>query len=257
MDDLTVQQITLILMVVMVALAIITAIISLILETDRTRQWYGDWFQGVSTEMVGAIVTTILFTFILGAVQEQQAQTELKKELITQLGSTVNSEAVRAAERLAENDWIRDGSLRDVDLSFADLSGALLFVADMEGATMFSAILQRADLSSANLQDAFLQGVDFQEAVLEAVNFQSAVLEEANFRDANLKAANFSGASLLSANLEDADLANAQFDANTILPDGMNWTADTDMARFTDSAHPDFWRPEPNAEGALPWWMSS
>jgi hypothetical protein len=63
----TIQEVTLLVVVVLVGISFITGIISLILETDRTRQWYGDWIQGVSTEMIGAAMTTIFFTFIVGA----------------------------------------------------------------------------------------------------------------------------------------------------------------------------------------------
>jgi hypothetical protein len=37
-------------------------------------------------------------------------------------------------------------------------------------------------------------------------------------------------------------------DETVTLPDGTNWTSDTDMMRFTDPAHPQFWRSdEPNS----------
>ena len=36
----------------------------------------------------------------------------------------------------------------------------------------------------------------------------------------------------------------AQFDEQTILPDGTNWTTQTVIARFTDPQHPYFWQPD-------------
>lgn len=253
MDNISVQQMTLLVVVVMLAISLITALISLWLETDRTRQWYGDWFQGVSTEMIGAVVTTIFFTFIVGAVQDQQAEVELKTQLITQLSSVINAEAVRASEELARRGWVKDGSLREVDLSFADLSGALLFVADLEGATMFSTTLIRADLTQANLSNANLQAVDMERAALEQASFAGSNLETANFKQANLRFAVFAGANLLNANFEQADLTGARFDTSTTLPDGSLWTPQTDIARFSDPAHPNFWRPQ-SESGVLPWW---
>jgi hypothetical protein len=47
---------------------------------------------------------------------------------------------------------------------------------------------------------------------------------------------------LSGANLQGADLTGAKFDENTTLPDGTKWTPDTDMTRFTDPEHPEFWR---------------
>ena len=29
-----------------------------------------------------------------------------------------------------------------------------------------------------------------------------------------------------------------------ILPDGTHWTPETDMSRYTDHSHPDFWQPD-------------
>jgi hypothetical protein len=39
-------------------------------------------------------------------------------------------------------------------------------------------------------------------------------------------------------------------DEATILPDGSNWSEQTDMARFTDDGHAEFWYaiPPPTAE---------
>jgi hypothetical protein len=56
-------------------------------------------------------------------------------------------------------------------------------------------------------------------------------------------ALNLGGASLHSSSLQ-----NAEFDEDTKLPDETIWTPDTDMARFTDPNHPDFWRSDdPNS----------
>lgn len=255
MENLTVQQITLIVVGILLVIAFITAIISLMLETDRSRQWYGDWFQGVSTEMIGAAVTTIFFTFIVGAVQDRQAQSELKLELLTQLGSSVNSEAIRAAEELTRRGWLRDGTLQGVDLGFANLSNARLFFGDFRDAIMFSTILSNADMSETNLQGAIMQGTDLRGAILKDANMQDTDLETASLEGANLSGANLRGAYLLNANLQDATLTGAQLNEQTTLPDGSNWTPNTDTTRFTDAAHPDFWRPVPQEEGTLPWWM--
>ena len=88
-----------------------------------------------------------------------------------------------------------------------------------------------------NLQEADLRGANLQEAILWLAN-----LQEANLRVANLQEANLWGTNLWGANLQGADLGGATFDENTMLPDGTKWTPGTDMARFTDSGHPDFWR---------------
>jgi hypothetical protein len=54
--------------------------------------------------------------------------------------------------------------------------------------------------------------------------------------------ANLESANLERANLQGADFFLATFSKETILPDDKKWTPETDMARFTDPEHPQFWR---------------
>lgn len=109
------------------------------------------------------------------------------------------------------------GSLAGLDLAGVDLSGANLYRKWMNYASLIG-----ADLSGAGLRQAELEGAD---------------LEGANLQGANLVHAN-----LEAANLLHADLTDAIFSTRTTLPDGSRWTEATDLNRFTDPAHPDFWR---------------
>jgi uncharacterized protein YjbI with pentapeptide repeats len=63
-------------------------------------------------------------------------------------------------------------------------------------------------------------------------------LESTDLRVSNMKGTDLSGAYLHKANLRDAI-----FDMTTRLPDGSAWLHDTDMDRFTDPGHPQFWHP--------------
>lgn len=81
-------------------------------------------------------------------------------------------------------------------------------------------------------------------------------LREHGWLEGLLKGANLSFAKLQGANLNFTDLqgvdlsfANLQgakdyptFDEETTLPDETKWTPGTDMTRFTDPEHPNFWR---------------
>ena len=71
-----------------------------------------------------------------------------------------------------------------------------------------------------------------------------------NLQEADLRGANLQEANLWGANLQGADLGGATFDENTMLPDGTKWTPGTDMGRFTDREHPDFWRSDDPASPA-------
>jgi hypothetical protein len=109
---------------------------------------------------------------------------------------------------------------------------------DLSGVNLWFAELQGANLRGANLKRAALEGANLQGAELDYANLKGAELEGANLQEANLFYANLQGAELVGANLE-----LAQFDTSTTLPDGTRWRPDTDLSRFTDPEHHDFWRP--------------
>ncbi len=246
--NLSLEQVTLIVVGILFTISLITGLLSFWLETDRTRQWWGDWFQGVSTEMVGAAMTTIFFTFIVGAVEQQQNL----QQLIENMGSDINIQALAAVDALG-SERLQDGTLRGGVFAFANLDNAPLFKADLQDANFFSAILSDAKLLEANLQNANLQAADLTNADLD-----SALLINANLQNANLQAADLSNvlldsADLTSANLQDVHLENTRFTPETTLPDGTFYSDTIDLTRFTDPQHPDFWRPE---TGAV-WWLES
>jgi uncharacterized protein YjbI with pentapeptide repeats len=74
-------------------------------------------------------------------------------------------------------------------------------------------------------------------------NLQGATLQRARLLRTNLQQANLFDANLQRAILIAVNLQEAYMDEDTTLPDGTKWTPDTDMARFTDPGHPDFWSP--------------
>jgi uncharacterized protein YjbI with pentapeptide repeats len=177
----------------------------------------GDWkglALNLGTEMAGAVVTYALLELFIGGRERREAK---KADLIAQMGSGVKDVAIAAAEELRRRGWLTDGSLQGANLHEAELPEANLSEAD----------LQRAHLEGANLSEADLRDAD---------------LRDADLRGAKLIWANLRGANLGEAELEGAYLGEAKCNDNTILPDGTKWTPDTDMARFTDSDHPDFWQ---------------
>jgi len=215
----------------------------------------GDW-KGLAlnfgTEMAGAVVTYLLLELVIGRMEKSEVEREVeekereakKADLIAQMGSSVKDVAVAAAEELGRHGWLYDGSLQGAYLLDADLQGANLIGANLQGADLFSAKLQRATLFRANLQVANLFQANLQEARLIGGNLQGAFLDGTNLQGATLFQADLQGASLEFANLREANLQWANLNENTTLPDGTKWTPDTDMARFTDPDHPDFWQPD-------------
>ncbi len=172
----------------------------------------GDWlglFLNIGTELGGAVVTFVLIDRIVGG---GEAEEHLKADLIAQLGSQVNEEAIRAAEELERRGWLRNGSLKGMHLFQANLDGATLFMADLRTVYFESCNLRETDLTNANLQGSQFVLVELQ------------------------------GANLWGANLQEVWFGDCVFDVRTTLPDGDHWTPDTDLERFTDPNHSGFWR---------------
>jgi uncharacterized protein YjbI with pentapeptide repeats len=92
-------------------------------------------------------------------------------------------------------------NLSDVDLTQADLQGAMLD----------SVVAHRVRLSGARLDKASLAGVDAAEAEFDSAWLVAAMSDRINLRGANLKGAVLDDASLAGAELDDADLTGARF----------------------------------------------
>jgi hypothetical protein len=142
--------------------------------------------------------------------------------------------------------------LRGAEYQWADLRGADLHGANLEGTDLRGADLDGADLGQANLTEANLTWTSLQQADLCEANLTGADLHYAHLSGADLRGADLRGASLRLVDLEDvdlsgawlegADLENSRMDGVT-LPDGSQWTVRTDLRRFTDARHADFWQP--------------
>lgn len=199
---------------------------------DSSRDWWAEFWQGISTEMVGAIMTTIIFGIALVFFQESQAEQRLQEDLVFQMSSPTNSFAIQAVRRLDREGWLTDGTLNRADLANGDLSNARL-----NGAQMIA-----VNLTDANLSNAFLTNAILVDAMLDDANLNNTFLLRADLENVDFGDADLSSAYLLAANLKDADLSSAGFDESTTLPDGARWTAEEDLARFTDPDHPNYWR---------------
>ena len=102
-------------------------------------------------------------------------------------------------------------SLREVDLSSANLSGARIKQADIRGASLYGANLRGANLIGADLSGANLIGADLSGANLRDAKLRDAYLKASNLGGASLERADLSGANLIGANLEGAYLNCAYY----------------------------------------------
>jgi uncharacterized protein YjbI with pentapeptide repeats len=100
------------------------------------------------------------------------------------------------------------------DLSYADLSGAILYGADLTGANLYrtdltGAVLSYTDLTGTDLTGTYLYRTDLSNAVLSYADLSGVNLRDAYLENADLSNADLTGATLSGANLHYADLSNA------------------------------------------------
>jgi uncharacterized protein YjbI with pentapeptide repeats len=114
--------------------------------------------------------------------------------------------------------FLRDSRLIDreavIDLSGAELAGAILPFANLKRLNISEADLSRANLGGANLAKSYLSCTNLSGANLNSVNLSGADLFEANLSGAdltraNLSKANLNGADLRGCCLNGADLSEA------------------------------------------------
>lgn len=121
---------------------------------------------------------------------------------------------------LSDGDF-RALELMDVNLSRANLSGAVLLGANLRRVDFREANLVNANMGGANLSESILCGAmlssaNLSGADLNTTNLEGAFLYGADLRGANLRLANLSGAYLNGADLKAADLRDADF-RNTVM----------------------------------------
>jgi len=217
-----------------------------------------------------ALFMTLVLSIVLLPVGAQYDWLEacqmpgLEASLNAANDAQTNGDVAAFVNHMAEINRLVDDALLDCVVAAAgnrvDLAGA-----DLSGADLEEASFRDANLEGANLRRANLMRVEFRRANLQGANLGYANLQEAGMIYANLQGANLTGARLqgthlTESNLRGANFSRATFDETTTLPDAIRdqtmgleyiagfWAPDTDMARYTDPAHPDFWDPCVEAE---------
>lgn len=198
-------------------------------------------------EFLGVVVTI----FVIERMNRQRDMTLLKKRLLREAASPSNGVAKAAISWMRDEGWLEgeEGLLEGAYLWEANLAGASLNSANLSRAYLGNADLNGAYLARADLSGADMLGIDLRSCDMVGVNLSRAQLRFANMEGVYLGDANLTGASLLDANLKNASLEDvywgyARMDESTVLPDGSKWRKDSDMARFTDPTHENFWQPE-------------
>lgn len=99
---------------------------------------------------------------------------------------------------------LREAILKNADLSNADLRDAKIFAADLRGANLCGADLNRANLSYSYLERAHLNAAYLSDADLTNAHLQRAILTGADLTHTVLTYANFRETNLKGANLSRA-----------------------------------------------------
>lgn len=232
----------------------------------KNARWTGEYLEGKSLSEVQSEVRSLDIPGLINAV-----------------GSTNNAEALSALDALRVDDRLtgEDGILQNQSFPHANwekaklpevylyethLNGAILRQADLHMARLSFVRLEKGDLRGANLSSASVDHARLQSVDLRGANLQSAWCYSTNLEKADLRGAILKSTNLEEVNLAGAQLDHVQFDTQTVLPDATYvldekgkpiydkdlkhryteesfWSLETDMSRYTNSKHPDFWQP--------------
>lgn len=248
------------------------SIASTVVILDRVNQWRDKQhrFRNLQENLLRE-ARSLNNTVAVQAINELRNRNWLAGETGVLQGSNLeraNLESVDFADTNLSEAELSYTNLQDARLTFANLNQAKLYEANLYSANLGYAELQEAHLSKANLQEADLIGanlksanmmqVDLRKADLEYANLQNVILAHSNLEGAYLEESNLEGAILVNAYLKGADLSGTVFSTATALPDAeysnrdnkgnmlfdKYWTSETDMSRYTNPEHPDFWQPK-------------
>jgi hypothetical protein len=118
---------------------------------------------------------------------------------------------------------IRGAVLLDASLERVNLQGADISVARLDRAKLRDADLRGANLRGAMLTGAHLRGADLSSASFRLAYVVGADLREANLIGANLEMANLTRANLQGAGLFGANLQHAVFEGYGLEAQGLTW----------------------------------
>lgn len=209
-----------------------------------------DYYANISTELGSIAITVVIIDHLARWRDKYEEENRARRELIVQLHSTDPVTVLNVMNQIRALGWLFDNSLQATDLSRVNFQGFQLDEAQLQNVNFEKANLQGVSLAKANLQLANLYRTDFANAKLWGTDLEGAILDDANLRGADMRGANLRNVKFVHpdklqvSNLDYSHRAKYTCDENTILPDGTKWISETNMRRYTDPEHPDFWQPD-------------
>jgi uncharacterized protein YjbI with pentapeptide repeats len=127
---------------------------------------------------------------------DSEVRTLARARTLTVLGRLDPSRKADVMEFLMEAELVQgvEGSGPIIELGGADLRDANLYYANLDGALLREADLRRANLFNANLSDAELFNASLSDAYLSYANLSDADLSNTDLSGAYLNDANLNGA---------------------------------------------------------------
>ena len=134
-------------------------------------------------------------------------------------------------ETIANRYTLGDRDFRDLGdrLQGVDLSNLTLEKCNFSGANLTAANMANINLKSSDLAGAILHSANMDKAVLTGATLRNTQFQQASLIDCDLKfsflsKSNFAGANLKGSQLEPSVLIDAQYDENTVFPEGFELT---------------------------------
>lgn len=141
-----------------------------------------DFYANGAAELASIAITVLIIDRLGEWRAQQRDNAQEKRTLVEQLSSPSNQFALEALRIIRARRWMRDGTLRKVDLVAADLSNGHLYGANLSGARLYRTRLEKANLRRANLTYC-----DMREAIMRQTNLTRANLYGADLAAADLK----------------------------------------------------------------------
>lgn len=213
--------------------------------------WIGSllFTEGYSTNIYTEMLSIFVTILVIDRLNEWRNIQQLKKQLTREASSRDNSTALNAIDWLRAEKWLTiddDSLLMGTKLSRANLENAYLYEANLKNSNLYKCDLSHADLSRANMIDTFLHRAILDHTSLFNTDFRRAALGSVSLRGAKyIETARFDKQTILpdAVPLIDQDGKSIQNEVGHFVYDKY-WTPGTDMTRYTDTTHPDFWQPE-------------
>lgn len=224
--------------------------------------------QNLYTEFLGVVLSVIVTVFIVDNLKrrldekqreqerEHEREQALKERLQIEIRSPQMGTVLDAFHEMLDRGFLygENSILRGQFLAQIKPIKVSLRNTRLDGVNLDHSDFSKSDLYGVNLDNARLKSANLSNANLWRSSLKNADLENADLSEADLICANLEGANLLNASfkfphlyvhwLNEQDEMRADPDSyrQLILPDGTQATPDTDLSRFTDPEHPDFWR---------------